>query len=64
MLCERRLENPYYRLLCCEEFFCHKLPFDRSSMHHPVAGSLPGAKVTFHELTAAVRSVGGLTIGP
>jgi IS5 family transposase len=32
MLCERWLENPYYQLLCGEEFFCHKLPFDRSSM--------------------------------
>jgi IS5 family transposase len=32
MLCERWLENPYYQLLCGEEFFCHALPFDRSSM--------------------------------
>jgi transposase, IS5 family len=32
VLCERWLENPYYQLLCGEEFFCHKLPFDRSSM--------------------------------
>jgi IS5 family transposase len=32
MLCERWLEYPYYHLLCGEEFFCHKLPFDRSSM--------------------------------
>jgi IS5 family transposase len=31
-LCARWLENPYYQLLCGEEFFCHTLPFDRSSM--------------------------------
>ena len=31
-LCERWLENPYYQLLCGETFFCHVLPFDRSSM--------------------------------
>ena len=31
-LCERWLENPYYQLLCGEEFFQHRLPFDRSSM--------------------------------
>jgi transposase, IS5 family len=32
MLCERWLENPYYQLFCGEEFFCHRLPFDRSSL--------------------------------
>jgi transposase, IS5 family len=31
-LCERRIENPYYQLFCGEEFFQHKLPFDRCSM--------------------------------
>jgi len=31
-LCVRWVENPYYQLFCGEEFFCHKLPFDRSSM--------------------------------
>ena len=31
-LCDRWLENPYYQLFCGEEFFCHQLPFDRSSM--------------------------------
>ena len=31
-LCERWIENPYYQLFCGEEFFQHKLPFDRSSM--------------------------------
>lgn len=28
----RWIENPYYQLFCGEEFFQHKLPFDRSSM--------------------------------
>jgi transposase, IS5 family len=32
VLCEHWLENPYDQLFCGEEFFCHKLPFDRSSL--------------------------------
>jgi transposase, IS5 family len=32
ILRERWVENPYMQLFCGEEFFCHKLPFDRSSM--------------------------------
>ncbi len=31
-LCARWVENPYYQLFCGEEFFVHKLPFDRSSL--------------------------------
>jgi len=31
-LCARWVENPYYQHFCGEEFFCHELPFDRSSM--------------------------------
>ena len=31
-LCARWAENPYYQLFCGEEFFRHKLPFDRSSL--------------------------------
>src|SRR5471030_50761 len=31
-LCARWIENPYYQLFCGEEFFQHKLAFDRSSM--------------------------------
>ena len=31
-LCARWIENPYYQLFCGEEFFRHKLPFDRSSL--------------------------------
>ena len=31
-VCARWVENPYFQYLCGEEFFCHELPFDRSSM--------------------------------
>jgi len=31
-VCARWLENPYYQYFCGEEFFCHALPLDRSSM--------------------------------
>ena len=31
-LCARWVENPYYQYFCGEEFFCHDLPFERSSM--------------------------------
>ena len=33
-LCARWLENPYYQLFCGEESFCHRLPFERSSLTH------------------------------
>jgi IS5 family transposase len=33
-LCGRWLENPYYQLFCGELSFCHRLPFDRSSLTH------------------------------
>ena len=32
VLCARWLENPYFQLFCGEEFFQHKLPFERSSL--------------------------------
>ena len=32
MVCERWLENPYYQYFCGEEFFQHRLVFDRSSL--------------------------------
>jgi IS5 family transposase len=32
VLCERWLENPYYQFFCGEEFFQHRLAFDRSSL--------------------------------
>lgn len=31
-LCARWVENPYFQYFCGEEFFCHKAPFDRSSL--------------------------------
>jgi transposase, IS5 family len=31
-LCARWLENPYYQYFCGEETFCHRLPFDRTSL--------------------------------
>ena len=31
-LCARWIENPYFQLFCGEEFFQHKLVFDRSSL--------------------------------
>jgi transposase, IS5 family len=34
VVCELWLENPYYQHFCGEEFFRHRLPFDRSSMTH------------------------------
>ena len=32
VLCERWLENPYYQFFCGEEFFRHRLVFERSSL--------------------------------
>ena len=32
ILCERWVENPYFQYFCGEEFFQHRLPFDRSSI--------------------------------
>jgi IS5 family transposase len=32
VLCARWLENPYYQYFCGEESFCHRLPFERSSL--------------------------------
>ena len=32
VLCERWGENPYYQYFCGEEFFQHRLVFDRSSL--------------------------------
>ena len=34
VLCARWLENPYYQFFCGELSFCHRLPFDRSSLAH------------------------------
>jgi IS5 family transposase len=32
VLCERWVENPYCQFFCGEEFFHHRLVFDRSSL--------------------------------
>jgi len=32
VLCARWIENPYYQHFCGELSFCHRLPFDRSSL--------------------------------
>jgi len=32
VLCARWIENPYFQFFCGELSFCHKLPFDRSSL--------------------------------
>jgi len=32
VLCARWVENPYYQFFCGELSFCHRLPFDRSSL--------------------------------
>ncbi|HEV2040655.1 MAG TPA: IS5 family transposase [Casimicrobiaceae bacterium] len=32
VLCARWIENPYFQFFCGELSFCHKAPFDRSSM--------------------------------
>ena len=34
VLCARWLVNPYYQFFCGELSFCHRLPFDRSSLAH------------------------------
>jgi transposase, IS5 family len=34
VLCARWLENPYYQFFCGELSFCHRVPFDRSSLTH------------------------------
>jgi hypothetical protein len=31
-LCARWVENPYFQYFCGKTFFCHALPFDRSSL--------------------------------
>jgi IS5 family transposase len=34
VLCARWVENPYYQFFCGELSFCHRLPFDGSSLTH------------------------------
>jgi IS5 family transposase len=39
-LCAAWVENPYYQYFCGEEFFQHKLVFDRSSMTRARSGEV------------------------
>src|SRR4029450_4865445 len=48
LLCARWIENPYSQYFCGELSFCHRLPFDRSSMtrwRQRLGGGQPGAVV-------------------
>lgn len=57
VLCERWVENPYYQFFCGEEFFQHRLVFDRSSLtrwrnrmgEERAAGAAPGEPVGCHQ---------------
>jgi transposase, IS5 family len=57
VLCERWVENPYYQYFCGEEFFQHRLAFDRSSLTRwrkshgrgTVAGAAPGEPFGRHQ---------------
>ena len=39
-LCTACVENPHYQYFCGEEFFQHKLVFDRSSMTRARSGEV------------------------
>jgi hypothetical protein len=41
VLCERSVENPYYPYFSGEEFFRHRLVFNRSSMSNASAKATP-----------------------
>jgi hypothetical protein len=43
VLCARWLENPYYQFFCGELSFCHRLPFERSSLTQAFVRPRPGA---------------------
>ena len=57
VLCERWVENPYYQFFCGEEFFQHRLVFDRSSLtrwrqrmgEETAAGAAAGEPVGCHQ---------------
>ena len=57
VLCERWVENPYFQFFCGEEFFQHRLAFDRSSLtrwrqrmgEEKLAGPDPGEPVGCHQ---------------
>ena len=56
-LCDRWVENPYYQLFCGEEFFQHRLVFDRSSLTRwrQRMGEEKLAALIQESLSAAVR---------
>lgn len=58
VLCERWVENPYYQLFCGEEFFQHRLVFDRSSLTRwrQRMGEEKLAALVQESLAAAVRT--------
>jgi IS5 family transposase len=60
-LCARWVENPYYQLFCGEEFFQHKLTFDRSSLMlwRQRMGEERLAALVQESLSVATRGVDG-----
>src|SRR5438445_2819180 len=63
VLCERWVENPYYQYFYGEEFFQHRLVFDRSSLTRwwangrgALAGAAPGKSVGRHQDWKRFRS--------
>ena len=58
-VCARWVENPYFQLFCGEEFFVHKLPFDRSSLTRwrQRMGEEKLVALIQESLSAATRSV-------
>ena len=58
VLCERWVENPYMQLFCGEEFFQHRLVFDRSSLTRwrQRMGAQKLAALIQESLAAAVRT--------
>jgi len=57
-LCDRWVENPYFQLFCGEEFFQHRLVFDRSSLTRwrQRMGEEKLAALIQESLAAAVRT--------
>ena len=57
-LCDRWVENPYFRLLCGKEFYQHRLVFDRSSLTRwrQRMGEEKLAALIQESLAAAVRT--------
>jgi hypothetical protein len=71
VLCERWVENPYYPYFCGEEFFQHRLVFDRSSMtlwrnrmgEGAVAGAAPGKPQRFRDDAVAAYFLARISRG-